>query len=332
MTDIKPKSSDREIARELDWTIDSLFPLTDKVAIVTGANSLSSIGGNIALQLALKGAKVYVGARSLSKANAGIKEIISQSSSIDPSNLKPFVAAVDEYAAVRAAAEAFLRKETRLDILVNNAGIFPLSLEYDQYGINKVMATNHLGPFLLTMILLPLLKATSAATLNSDVRIVNVSSTAIDVLPLGHSFASFEAWNDSFGGDDYPLQFLHRYSYSKVANVLFTKELQRRLDQNGSRILVTAVHPGVVATPGAKTVLGVESEEYKACITPYEGALTEAWCAAHPEVRDREDEFKGAFVVPYGVARGVTGLAEDTEEAEKLWDASERILAEIVKA
>ncbi|KAL1597715.1 hypothetical protein SLS60_008201 [Paraconiothyrium brasiliense] len=330
MAEIKP--SDLGITRELDWSIDSLIPLTGKITIVTGANTTSSIGGSIAHQLALRGAKVYVGARSLAKANTGIKEIIAQSPSIDASNLQPFVAALDDYVAVRAAAEAILQKETRLDILVNNAGIFPLSLEYDQYGVNKVMATNHLGPFLLTMLLLPLLKRTSAAAPDSDVRIINVSSTAIDALPLGHSFASLQAWNDSFGGDDNPLQFFHRYAYSKVANILFTKELQRRLDQDGSRILVAAVHPGLVATPGSKRVLGVESEQYKSGITPYEGALTEVWCAAHPEVRDSADEFKGAFIVPYGVARGATELAEDTEEARKLWDVSEQILAGIIKA
>jgi NAD(P)-dependent dehydrogenase (short-subunit alcohol dehydrogenase family) len=329
MTSIK--SSDHGIARDLDWSPESLPSLTGKIAIVTGANSLSSIGGNIAHQLALLGARVYIGARTLAKANAGIKEILAQSPSICPSNLKPFVAAVDDYAAVKAAAEIFLKSESRLDILVNNAGIFPLALEYDQHGVNKVMATNHLGPFLLTTTLLPLLKRTSNASPDSDVRIINVSSLAIDVLPPGHSFSSLEAWNDDFGGEANPNTFLHRYAYSKIANVLFTKALQRRLEQEGSRVLVSAVHPGVVATPGLEKVLGVETREGEARLTPYEGALTEVWCAAHPEVREREDEFKGAFVVPYGVAREVAGLAASEGEAERLWDVSEKILAEIFK-
>jgi NAD(P)-dependent dehydrogenase (short-subunit alcohol dehydrogenase family) len=329
MTDIKP--SDHNIARDLDWSPESLPSLTGKIALVTGANSLSSIGGNTAHQLALKGAKVYIGARTLAKANAGIKEILTQSPSISPSNLKPFVAAVDDYAAVKTAAETFLKTESRLDILVNNAGIFPLSLEYDQYGVNNVMATNHLGPFILTKTLLPLLKRTSGASQNSDVRIINISSSAIDALPPSHSFSSLEAWNADFGGETNPLRFLYRYAYSKAANVLFTKELQRRLEQEGSRVVVVAVHPGLVATPGSEKVLGVESEEYEACVTAYEGALTGVWCAAHPEVREREDEFRGASVVPYGMAREVTGLAASEGEAERLWDVSEKILAEIVE-
>ncbi|KAJ4299839.1 hypothetical protein N0V90_005085 [Kalmusia sp. IMI 367209] len=327
MADIQ--ESDRDITRKLDWSTSDLASLTGKVAIVTGANTLSSIGGNIALELALRGAKVYVGARNAQKAKAGIQEILTRSPSIDASNLKPFIAAVDDYAAVKAAAEKFLKEESRLDILVNNAGVFPLSLEYDSYGINKVMATNHLGPFLLTKMLLPLLERTARADANSDVRIVNVSSSAIDVVPPTHSFSSLEDWNAPFGGDDNPLQFLHRYAYSKVANVLFTKELQRRFDQERTRILVTAAHPGVVATPGSERVLGVDSEEYKSCITAYEGGLTPLWCAAHPEVRAKEGEFKGAYFVPYGAAREVPALVQNMKEAKILWDFSEKLLAGI---
>ncbi|KAF1966743.1 NAD(P)-binding protein, partial [Bimuria novae-zelandiae CBS 107.79] len=189
------------------------------------ANSLSSIGCNIAHQLALRGAKIYIGARNFAKAQAGINEILSryspQSPSLDPSKLKPFVAAIDDYAAVKAATEKFLKAETRLDILVNNASFLPLSLKYDAHGINQVMATNHLGPFLLTKLLLPLMEKTARADSNSDVCIVNVTSSTIDQIPSTHSFASVEAWNDPFGGESNPLQFVHRYAYSEVANVFF---------------------------------------------------------------------------------------------------------------
>lgn len=323
--------SEHMMGGALDWSTEEIPSLKGKVAIVTGANSLSSIGGHIAHQLALKGAKVYIGARNFSKATAGIKEILAQSPSIDPSNLEPFVAAVDDYAQVTSAAKAFLKSEERLDILINNAGILPLAQEFDQYGVNKVMATNHLGPFLLTRTLLPLLKKTSAATPDSDVRIVNVSSGAIEYNPPGHTFASLDDWNNDFGGEDNEMEFMHRYAYSKVANVLFTKELQRRIEREGSRIIVMAAHPGMVATPGAEKVLGADSKIYKSSITPYKGALTELWCSAHPQVRYKEHESKGAFFVPYGVAREVVGLAANMEEAKMLWDVSEKILAEVVK-
>ena len=224
----------------------------------------------------------------------------------------------------------FLCEEDRLDILVNNAGILPLENEIDAWGVNKVMATNHLGPFLLTTLLLPLLEKTARAEAASDVRIVNVSSSAIDYLDGGHSFGSLEAWNDDFGGEGNPMHYMQRYAYSKAANVLFTGELQRKLNAKGSRVLVVAVHPGVVGTPGAEKVMGKESEMYKAAISAYEGALTPVWAAAHLELREKEGEYKGAFVVPYGVRREVGGLACDTTEAKALWETSEKILREVV--
>lgn len=330
MVDIQP--TDREITRSLDWTTKDLVSLTGSVVLVTGANSLASIGGNIAHQLALKGAKVYIGARNLEKARAGIKEILAQSPSIASSHLRPFVAAIDDYAAIKAAAEKFLEEETRLDILVNNAGILPLSVDFDDYGINNVMATNHLGPFLLTKMLLPLLEKTAKEIPTSDVRIVNMSSTAIDAVPPECSFATLNAWNDPFGGDSNPFQFLHRYGYSKAANVLFTKELKRRFNEKSTPVLVTAIHPGLVATPGSEKVMGVDSKEYKEALTAYEGALTAVWAAAHPEVRAREGDFDGAFVMPYGAPRAVYGLAANMAEAETLWNVSEKILADIVGA
>lgn len=329
MTDTHP--DDHKITRDLDWNINDLSSLKNKVVIVTGANSLASIGGNIAHQLALRGAKVYIGARNLSKAKAGIKDILALSPSLEPSNLRPFVAAIDDYAAVKAAAERFQQEESRLDILVNNAGIFPLSSEFDQFGINKVMATNHLGPFLLTKMLLPLLEKTAKENATNDVRIVNVSSTAIFTVPEGHSLAALSAWNDSFGGDSNPLQFLHRYSYSKIANVLFTRELKRRFDEKLIPVMVTAVHPGVVATPGSEKVLGADDEDYKKAITAYEGALTAVWAAAHPEVRASERDYDGMFLVPYGALGKVPDLAANMAEAEALWSISENLLTDVVR-
>ncbi|OAF98822.1 uncharacterized protein CC84DRAFT_1105486 [Paraphaeosphaeria sporulosa] len=122
--------------------------------------------------------------------------------------------------------------------------------------MNKPTATDHLGPFLVANILLPLLQSISVASRDSDVRVINVSRTAIDLVPSGHSFSLLEAWNNDSGGECSPLRFLHRYGHSKVANVLCTTELQRQLDQESSRILVAAVQPGVVATPRSEKSLG----------------------------------------------------------------------------
>ena len=95
MTDTKPR--DPKSPRGLDWSTEDLPSLKGKVALVTGANSLSSIGGNTAHQLALLGATVYIGARTAEKAAAGISSMLALSPSLSPSQLKPFVAAIDDY-------------------------------------------------------------------------------------------------------------------------------------------------------------------------------------------------------------------------------------------
>jgi len=321
---------DREILRRLDWSTTELHQLTGKVAIVTGANALASIGGNIAYQLALRGAKVYIVSRNLDRCKAAIKEMLARSHAISISNLKPLVADMGDYAAVRLAAEKFLEQEERLDILVNNAGIFPLTLEFDCFGVNKVMATNYLGPFVLIKTLLPILERTAKSDPASDVRIVNVSSTAINAAPPITSFASLEAWNDPFGGNENPDQHLQRYAYSKVAGLLLTEELQRRFDQMGVGVLVTAPHPGVVATPGLQNVWGAESEFYKASWTPLEGALTPLWCAAHPDVRKREFELKGKFIMPFGALKEQDVLVNKLDASRGLWDFSEHFLDTVI--
>lgn len=316
----------REIVRPFDWSLSELPSLSGKVALVTGANSLGGIGGNIAHQLALKGAKVYVGARSLEKANAGIKAILSQSPSINASSLKPFVADIGNYPAVKDIAEKLLQEEQRLDILVNNAAILPVEVENDSWGVSTTMGTNYLGPFLLTKLLLPLMEKTAKEDSGNDVRIVNVASTGHYFTPPGAGFASLSDWNNTFDGIPNQPPIVNRYAFSKTANILFSRELQRRLSAAGVPILVTAPHPGAVSTEGAGRYVGVGSEEWKSMISPYEGALTPLWCAAHPEVRRRESEFRGKYVMPFGGLKETTELAASEEEARTLWETSERVL------
>lgn len=315
-----------EIVRPLDWSPADLPDLTGKVVIVTGAATLTGIGGNIANQLALKGAKVYIGGRSIERANAGIKAILALSPSIAASNLKPFVADIADYRAVKDAADAFIKIEDRLDILVNNAGILPPEMELDQYGVNKVMATNHLGHFLLTKTLLPLLEKTARSGAGADVRIVNVSSNAQYVVPNDVSFKTLAGWNNDFGGKENSFSPFLVYGYSKVANILYTRELQKRLDTQGSSIIVTAPHPGSVATDGASRIMGTDSDDWKAAWTPSDGALTEVWCAAHPEVREKKEQFKGQYIMPFGGLKEVIESARSEEQAKGLWEVSEKVL------
>jgi NAD(P)-dependent dehydrogenase (short-subunit alcohol dehydrogenase family) len=340
-----------EIVREGKWNIQELPSLAGKTAIITGANSPDGIGYNVAYQLFLKGAKVFIGARSLEKADAAIKLMISASPSSDPSLLKPLVMDLGDFKDVKRVALKFVKDEERLDILVNNAGLLARSKasDVDAYGISPAFGTNHLGPFLLTNTLLPLLVKT--ANINPDVRIVTVSSTAHYDVPPTARFDSLAAFNESFqtppdtavdgplaalgdtlsteGLGDMQANFI-RYGYSKLANVLFAKELQRRLDAFGIPILSLSVHPGGVATNGAAGFLGGRDNDlFRASMSPAEGALTPLFAAAHPEPRADVEKYKGGFLLPWGGLKDASDAGRNVENARVLWGTSERVLERV---
>jgi NAD(P)-dependent dehydrogenase (short-subunit alcohol dehydrogenase family) len=293
-----------EIVRKDKWNIQELPSLVGKTAIVTGANSPDGIGYNVAYQLFLKGAKVFIGARSLEKAASAIQLMMSSSPSSTSTLLKPLVMDLGDFKDVRRVALKFVAEEERLDILVNNAGLLAQSKasDVDAYGVSPAFGTNHLGPFLFTTTLLPLLVKT--AKINPDVRVVTVSSTAHYDVPPTARFDSLAAFNESFrtppktpidgplaifgdalsaeGLGDMQANYTH-YGYSKLANVLFAKELQRRLDAFGIPILSLSVHPGGVATNGAAGFLGGRDNDlFRASMSPADGALTPLYAAAHP--------------------------------------------------
>ncbi|KAF2798650.1 short-chain dehydrogenase [Melanomma pulvis-pyrius CBS 109.77] len=342
-----------EIVRKDKWDMSSLPSLTGKTAIVTGANSPDGIGYNVAYQLFLKGAKVFVSARSLEKANSAIKIMASSSPSSDTSLLKPLVMDLGDFKGVKRVAEKFLAEEERLDIVVNNAASTTLTKasDVDANGISPGFGINHLGPFLLTTTLIPLLIKT--AKINPDVRIVTMSSTAhYDVPESVARFDSLSAFNegfetprstadegplaafgDTFGTDIGDIQSIFiRYGYAKLANVLFAKELQRRLDAQGVPILSLSVHPGAVGTNGAAAFLGGrDTEIFKQSISPADGGITPLFAAAHPEPREQVERYKGGFVMPWGGLKEPSALARDERNAKQLWETSERVLEGVLK-
>lgn len=329
-----------EFARPQKWEISSLPSLHGKTAIVTGANSSDSLGWHVAHQLALKGAKVFVGARSLEKAESGIKAMLTESSdTINPDNLIPLVMDLSDLKAVQKVSQEFIVKEERLDILVNNAAVLAIPYELDSNGISTSFATNHLGPFVFTTTLLPLLIKT--AQINPDVRIINVSSTALFDVPSTAKFSSLEDFNETFPSDagvkasDYL-----RYGYSKLANHLFTLELQRHLlapinstSSASSSILVMSVHPGGVATAGSAKFLGSKEHElFKKGFSPLEGALTPLFAASHAEPREEVEKYRGAFLLPWGGVKETSAqaLTEDERIQKELWKASESVVASVL--
>lgn len=321
----------RELARPQKWDLTELPSLTGKTAIVTGANSPDSLGWHIAYNLALKGAKVFVGARNLEKANAGIAAMIARPPyTLWKDNLKPLVMDLGDFKQVQRVAKEFLEREERLDILVNNAGLLARQLDKDENGISVSFGTNHLAPFLLTTTLLPLLVRTSK--MNPDVRIVNVSSTTIFDVPSDAKYGSLEDFNQSFGSEDDAQSNYIRYGYSKLANVIFTAELQRHLSAQNTSILAMSLHPGGVATNGAANYLGGKDNDlFRSAFTPFEGAITPLYAAAHPEPRKEVERYRGAFLLPWGGVKEVKGLATDEQVAKQLWETSEKVLGDVLQ-
>ncbi|KAJ3987666.1 short-chain dehydrogenase [Lentinula detonsa] len=289
----------------------SLPDLTGKVALVTGSNSPIGIGWNIANQLALKGAKVYVHGRTLEKARAGIAAILSQGSNtkVAVNQLEPFVVDLGDLKAVRDTAVAFAAREARLDILVHNAMALAHDPDLNEYGISTSMTINLLTP----------LSSVAHTFVTPDVR-----------------YDSLRSFNDNLGER---ADVLKRYAYSKLANVLFAKELQRKLDEAGVQAISVSVHPGNVKTDGASRYFGPENiSMLEHHLEPLQGALAPLFAAAATEVWTERDGGKdklnwtGAYVMPYGVPSPVdeAEAAKDPKLAKELWETTEKILAENV--
>ncbi|EIM89870.1 NAD-P-binding protein [Stereum hirsutum FP-91666 SS1] len=307
--------------------------LTGKVALVTGANS--GVGFQTALQLAKRGAKVYLGCRSESRAKDAIARMCEASPGLgleDKIVWLPLDLSVMRLA--RKAGEELLSKETRLDILVNNAAWATRDYELSEDGIEKAVAVNHLGHFVLTDTVLPLMRST-AHLLGADVRIVAVSSMVYNRAG-SKDFSSLEALNSVQGKPGQKNTFtskLWRYSTTKLQNILWVAELQRRLDAEGTPITVMAVHPGTVYTEGLNdnTPSWIVRLIYPFSITSLQGAYTSLFAATSAEVAAAREKYKGAYLVPYDEVAAVTKEARDTALAKTLWETSETVVRDVLQ-
>lgn len=275
-----------------------------KTVLVTGANQ--GIGKATAIALAHQGAQVVILSRNPEKGRAALADVQAASRSGVKAEL--LVADLASLSDMRRAAAEFRARHKRLDVLVNNAGLFVPERHVTVDGIEETFAVNHLAPFLLTNELLDLLKASGPA------RIVNVSSEA-------HRHASMH-WAD--------LQFAtHRYKgfraygQSKLANILFTYELARRLE--GTGVTANALHPGVVASGFGQTYPGAMSFLVKVAkpflLTNEQGARTSIHLASSPEVEGVTGKY-------FAKCRPVRSNAVSYDEAsqKKLWSLSVEML------
>ena len=271
--------------------------MTGKVCIVTGATS--GIGEKTACQLAELNAVVVVVGRSPEKCSMVSEEIKRTTGNTSVSAL---VADLSSQGEIRRAVDEFKGRFSRLDVLVNGAGAVFMSRRLSADGIEMTFALNHLGYFLLTNLLLDVLKASAPA------RIINLTSAI-------HSHASLD-FNDlqkqhGFSG-------LQAYSQSKLANLLFTFELARRLE--GTQVTVNALHPGFVATGFGQNNAGflkpLVSLFRMGGISPEEAARNVIYLASSPEV----EGITGSY---FAKDRTVTSLLSYEEQtARLLWDVS----------
>jgi retinol dehydrogenase-14 len=277
--------------------------LRGRTALITGASA--GIGLEAAVAIARMGAEVVMVARDRARGEAALRAVRERSGSQTVSLL---LCDLGSQASVRALASAFRAAHPRLHILINNAGGVSTERRQTVDGIEETFAVNHLGPFLLTNLLLDVVEKSAPA------RIVNVAST-------GHYRGSLDFDDLGFARGGYWI--MRAYSRSKLANVVFTRDLARRLANKN--VTVTSLHPGAVATniwagaPGwAKPLLAVAKRLFM--ITPEEGGSRVVFLATSPDV-----EGKTGGYYENNVEREPARLALDDEVAARLWAVSAQL-------
>ncbi len=295
------------------WTEESIPDLSGRTYLVTGANS--GLGLETARALAQHGAQVLVGARTDAKAHGAIARIEATGPA---GSLEPLIVELADLDSVAAAADRVLDEQQRLDGLVNNAGIMMTPPGTTAQGFEQQLGVNHLAHFALTGRLMPLLLATEGS------RVVNVSSS-------GHRPGRID-FEDLQSERSYSPQ--RAYFQSKLANLLFTSELQRRLESAQAPTLAVAAHPGVSSTNLGHENAGGLLGTLMQLARPLQHLLTQsAAMGALPSLRATTDpDVQGdQYYGPDGLmqSRGHPVLvdrsdrAQDDATARRLWEVSE---------
>ncbi len=277
-----------------------------KTVVITGANS--GIGLETAAALAAMGARVVVTARNADKGRAAVAAIGQRTGGDAQVQLVVFDLA--DLSSVRRGAAEILEVAPRIDVLVNNAGVVLSERSETVDGLETTFATNHFGPFLLTNLLLERIESSSPA------RIVTVASTAHNTARKGVPFDDLQSTRHYRG--------LQVYGESKLANMLFTLELARRLE--GVGVTANSLHPGTVRTGYGR---GGDARGFLAFgirlagpffLSPAKGARTSIYLSSSPEVENVTGQY---FVKcrPHRPRR----WALDAEAARHLWEVSERV-------
>jgi NAD(P)-dependent dehydrogenase (short-subunit alcohol dehydrogenase family) len=270
--------------------------MSGKTCLVTGATG--GIGMQTAARLAELGATVLIGCRDETRGRVTADEIRRRA---PDARLEVFAADLSRMAEVHMLAEAVAARHDRLDVLVNNAGLIATRRRLTADGFESTFAVNHLAPFLLTNLLLPLLERGAPA------RVVNVASAV-------HKQVTSIPWDDWACGPERQGQ---AYPLSKLANILFTAELAGRL----SGVTVNCLHPGFIRTDLGRDVRGVFGALLGVALRfrpgPATGAETSVYLAGSAEVA----EVTGGYFVKCAPAEP-SALARDKAAAARLWALS----------
>lgn len=288
------------------WTTENMPDQSGNIMIVTGANS--GIGYETALALAQKGADVIMACRSLDKGDAAAIQIRDQNLSGEVIVKQLDLADLDS---VKHFAETFLAEYERLDILINNAGVMAIPYRQTADGFEMQFGTNHLGHFALTGRLFSILQKTPKS------RVVTVSSYVHLIGKINYNDLNSEKGYQKWGA----------YGQSKLANILFAYELQRRSSQKEKNPLSIAVHPGYAATNLQKSSSLFSFTNKFMAQSQEMGALPTLYAATHPDIQGGEYIGPDGFLAQRGYPHKArsSGRSYDLETAQRLWEVSEEI-------
>ncbi|KAI8802827.1 hypothetical protein BJ742DRAFT_831567 [Cladochytrium replicatum] len=304
----------------MTFSTNDIPDLTGKTAIVTGGNT--GIGLTTVKALLEKNAKVYLAARNPARAQPAIDEIRKEMPNAKVEFMQLDLADIKQ---TKDAAEKFLKSGEPLHMLINNAGIMATPYELTKDGIETQFGVNHIGHFVFTTTLLPVIEKSAPA------RIVNLSSAAHAFYPPGG--VQFDKINDPNA-----MSTTQRYGQSKLSNILFTKSLAEKFE--GKPVWVNAVHPGGVNTELVRGPYALMESSWfgwplvalgklivpLVALTPQQGALTTLYTVTSPDVE--KNDYRGKYFVPFAKLAAPKALAEDKELRDKLWAFSEKLVAE----
>ena len=291
------------------WTTENIPDQSGKTIIITGANS--GIGFETALALYRSGADVIITGRNEKSINLASNKILALNGS---GSITPDILDLSSFKSIQAFAKNFLSNHDKVDILINNAGVMTPPESTTAEGFEMQFGVNFLGHFVLTAHLFPLLKNAKSA------RIVTLSSGA-------HKFADKVDYSNLRVENGYDAN--REYAISKLADLQFAVELQKRLDQAGLDMLSLAAHPGVTKTGLARHMpeadYNAALEQFGELMPVWQGALPSLYAATSPNIKkagyygpDGENELKG-----YPAPAQLSDSAMDGKLGEELWKFAE---------